>query len=318
MASICRDVDTWVSTNIQTPVTNWITTTSTACAAAPCNWWCLCCNKLICWLVVALVAVVVLVTIVVTRMVTVVVCEVVNLVLSAAAVLVNLLLSIPGLGALIRIIVNALQEIAWRLAGLPDLLGSLLGIMPPKRLHLVIVILNENNVPLAHTTDPGLTAAIATATSIFKTQCNVDLRFLGFCTPQGLTTPEFALKPGCDVDGYGSDFGIAGAHYQFVANECAGTENGRRMLGFGGAILAYLVKDVNGAGTIGCCAYPANWVTIEAANPICLAHEIGHCCGLTHTSVPEPTNLMNAICGGALLSTFQRAWFRNSRNVTFF
>jgi len=244
---------------------------------------------------------------------------VVNLVLSAGAVLVNLVLSIPGLGALIRIIMNALQEIAWRLVGLPDLVGSLLGFTPPKRVHVGIVILNENGAPLVSATDPGLAAALATATSIFKTQCNVDLRFIGFCTPTGLTTPGEALMPGCDVDGYGSDFGIAGAHYQFVATECAGGENGRRLVGFGGAILAYVVKDVNGPRTIGCCAYPANWVTIEAGDPSCLAHEIGHCCGLTHTSTPEPPgNLMNRTCGGMVLSTFQRAWFRNSRHVTFF
>jgi hypothetical protein len=317
MASICRDVDTWITTTIQTPVTTWITTTWTACSTPPCNWWCLCCNRWLCWLVVALVATVVLVAVVVTRLVVVTICEVVNLALSAVALLVNLLLSIPGLGALIRIIMNALQEITFRLAGLPDLLGSLVGILPPKRLHLGIVILNEDGVPLVPSTDPGLATALATATSIFKVQCNVDLRFIGFCTPV-LTTPGLALVPGCDVDGYGSDFGIAGAHYQFVASECAGSENGRRLVGFGGAILAYVVKDVNGAGTIGCCAYPANWVTIEAGDPVCLAHEIGHCCGLTHTATFVPGNLMNQACGGTLLGTFQRAWFRNSRNVTFF
>jgi hypothetical protein len=193
-----------------------------------------------------------------------------------------------------------------------------LGFLPPKRLYLGIVILNENEAPLVTTTDSGLAAALAAATSIFKTQCNVDVRFTGFCTPTALTTPEFALMPGCDVDGYGSDFGIAGAYYQLVAIGCAGTENGRRLVGLGGAILAYVVKDVNGAGTIGCCAYPANWVTIEAGSPICLAHEIGHCCGLTHTSTFSPGNLMNRSCGGTVLSTVQRAWFRNSRNVTFF
>jgi hypothetical protein len=318
MTVICRDIENWITTTIQTPLTNWITTTWTACSARPCNWWCLCCNKWLCWLVVSLVAVVVLVTVVVTRLVLVSVCVVVNLVLSAVAVLVNLVLSIPGLGALIRIVINAIQEIVWRLVGLPDLIGSLFGFMPAKRLHLGIVILNENGVPLVPANDPGLAAALSTATSIFKTECNVDLNFIGFCTPTGVTTPGLALMPGCDVDGYGSDFGIAGAHYQFVASECAGAENGRRLVGFGGAILAYVVKDVNGAGTIGCCAYPASWVTIEAGNPVCLAHEIGHCCGLTHTSTPTPGNLMNSICGGTVLSTVQRAWFRNSRHVTFF
>jgi hypothetical protein len=190
-------------------------------------------------------------------------------------------------------------------------------VLLPKRLHVGISIVNENERPLVPTTDPSLAAALAAATTIFKSQCNVDLIFIGFCTP-GLTTPGLALMPGCDVDGYGSDFGIAGSYYQFVATECAKTENGRRLLGYGGAILAFVVKDVNGAGTIGCCAYPANWVTVEAVNPSCLAHEIGHCCGLTHTATPTPTNLMNSQCGGTLLGTWQRAWFRNSRNVTFF
>lgn len=317
MAVICRDVDTWITSTIQTPVTNWITSTWRACTAAPCNWWCLCCNKWFCWLVVALVAVVVLVAVVITRLVVVVICEVVNLVLSAVGVLVNLLLSIPGLGALIRIIMNAIQEISVRLAGLPDLVGSLLGFLPRKRLHLGIVILNENGVPLVPPTDPDLGTALADATSIFRTQCNVEVRFIGFCTP-ALATPGLALTPGCNVDGYGSDFGIAGAHYQFVASECAGDESGRRLVGFGGAILAYVVRDVNGAGTVGCCSYPANWVQIEAGNPTCLAHEIGHCCGLTHPDTPVPDNLMNSTCGGTLLGTFQRAWFRNSRHVTFF
>lgn len=50
MCGWCSRYTNWLLVNYWAPVWRWITTTWTACTVAPCNWWCLCCNKWLCWI----------------------------------------------------------------------------------------------------------------------------------------------------------------------------------------------------------------------------------------------------------------------------
>lgn len=75
-ACYSQTVNVWRSIFI--PVWRWITTTWRRCVAAPCNWWCLCCNKWFCWIVLILIAVLVFIVVVILEVIVVVVCVVIN------------------------------------------------------------------------------------------------------------------------------------------------------------------------------------------------------------------------------------------------
>jgi hypothetical protein len=70
----CAFATSWEIANVWVPVWTWITTTWTTCTRSPCNWWCLCCNKWLCWTFLIVLAVVAMVLFFVLLIVTIVVC----------------------------------------------------------------------------------------------------------------------------------------------------------------------------------------------------------------------------------------------------
>lgn len=316
---VCREVNRWITENVERPVENWVQQTERQCVAQPCNWWCLCCNKWFCFLVTLLVRVITWVLVTITRLVTVVVCEIVEFVLDVGAFLVNLVLSIPVIGGILRTVLNWLTEIVWRLAGLPDFLLSLAGIQIPKKMYVKLIILNNNGVPL--TTEATVMPFITQAQNIFRTECNVNMIYTGVCVPQ-LNTPQEALTMSCDAGGFFADWWIAGSYYELVSSDCAFEDGWRRVAGYGAEIIVFIIGNVTPdtatGTTIGCSMGPThNYVVEEVGNLTAIAHEIAHSCGLWH--ITDGTNLMNPTTTAATitLSNWQRAVFRNSRHVTF-
>ncbi len=82
-AEVCEMIPTWVEENIQQPVESWISQTERRCREQACNWWCLCCNKWFCWLVTVLVRVVTWVLVTVGKWVSYLVCKIVVTVLGS-------------------------------------------------------------------------------------------------------------------------------------------------------------------------------------------------------------------------------------------
>ena len=138
MGRVCREMQDWVETNIERPIETWENQQQTTCANEPCNWWMLCLNVLVCWLVWVLVKVVRIVVVTVGKWVARVVCEIVNFVLDVVGYIINLILSIPIIGGIIRTILNCVTEVIWRIASLPDFFGSLGGITPRKKMYLLV------------------------------------------------------------------------------------------------------------------------------------------------------------------------------------
>ncbi|MBI5352661.1 MAG: hypothetical protein HZB50_08510 [Chloroflexi bacterium] len=315
----CHEVSQWITDNIETPIENWVTQTETQCVAQPCNWWCLCCNKWFCFLVTLLVRVVTFIIVTVTRLVTVIVCEIVGFILDLGAFFINLLLSIPIIGGIIRTVLNWLTEIFWRLVGLPDFLLSLIGVQLPKKMYVKLIILNNNGVPL--TNEAAVMPFINQAHTIFQTECNVNMIYTGVCVPRSVT-PQEALTISCDVGGFFADWWIAGSYFERVTADCAFKDGWRRILGNGAEIIVFVIGNVtpdsSSSSTIGCSMGPTyNYVVVEVNSMGAIAHEIAHSCGLWH--ITDTTNLMNPnlLASTIRLSTTQRSIFRNSRHVTF-
>src|SRR5688572_20466481 len=128
MGRVCKEIQEWVEEEVEKPIEEWENRQEKRCREQECNWWCLCCNKWFCWLVWVIVRVITWVIITVLKWVVRVVCEFVNIILDVWAFIFELFLSIPIIGGFIRMILNWLTEIVWRIVGLPDFLLSLAGV----------------------------------------------------------------------------------------------------------------------------------------------------------------------------------------------
>lgn len=315
---VCREINEWITENVERPLESWVEETERQCIEQPCNWWCLCCNKWFCFLVTLLVRIVTWVVVTITRLVTTVVCEIVGFALDVGAFLTNLILTIPALGGFLRTVLNWISEIVWRASGLLDFVLTLIGVQILKKMYVKVIILNDDGKPL--TEEASVIPFIETAKSIFRIQCNVNMIYTGVCVPRR-PTPQEALDISCDAGGFFSDWWLAGSYYELVSAECAFKDGWRRVTGFGAEVIVFIINNVTDffpRQTIGCSMGAThNYVLVEAGNMLSLAHEIGHCCGLLH--FVDTTNLMNPDSSSATtgLVNWQRAIFRNSRHVVF-
>jgi hypothetical protein len=321
---ICTEIQTWITENISRPVETWINEEERRCRENPCNWWCLCCNKWFCWIVVIAVKVITWVVETITRLVTEVVCTIVGFILDFGAFIIGLILSIPIIGGILRTIINWVTEIIWRIISLPDFLLSLAGVRLRKKMYVKLIILNNGGVPL--TNEATVMRGINTFRNLYDTVCNINVIYTGLCVPQ-IVTPGDANNVECGGGGFFSDWWIAGSYYELVTSDCAFEDGWKRVIGYGAETIIFVVQNITPPATVGCSfAGTHNYIVIEpnASGIQSIAHEVSHNCLLSHVD-GDNTNLMfpnirldgagNLINSG--LTNFQIASIRGSRHVQF-
>lgn len=312
MSAYCKEVHERIEERVEKPVEEWVERRRQKCKKRKCKKWCLCCNKWFCWIEVFLEKVITWIVITVVKWVVRVVCEIVDGLLNLVAVLVGLVFAIPIIGRLIRELWDFLLELGWRLVGLLGTIADILGWEWRKRLRICIVILSDEKGPLATRAD--LDPHIEAAKRIYDQAANVELIVEGVHTAGG-SAPDWALDVSCDASAWGEDLWLPGGWFELTANAECFEGAGRRLIGWAAPIVVFAVRDV--AGKLGCSLGPfSDYVTVEARNAVCLAHELGHACALWHVS--ERGNLMNSACGGTTLRKWQRVILRGSRHVTYF
>lgn len=179
--------------------------------------------------------------------------------------------------------------VSWVVRG-PALVLCLLGLRPPRFLHVCITVLTD---------DEGAPAVswgkvdrdLKQAQAILR-NCNLQLVVTD---RRRVAKPEFLDGTTCEFSGMFRDF-----FTWFAANECGGCA----------AVTVYYVNSIPGA--IGC-AYPgSNWVTVAAGGDgRTMVQEIGHLADLwSHSS--DPNNVMSQ-GSGEQITTFQCCMFRTSR-----
>jgi Matrixin len=211
---------------------------------------------------------------------------------------------------------NVLREAVNRVVAAPEVAGTFAGTRRPKKLRVRIAILrDESGAPVA--TEAEVQPALDEAKRVLREQAGVELlpadgRWLETLTENG---PREALDSPCAEGSWQADFGPGGA---FFRRHRVRTTRGT-LTGSAAPITAFVVRDV--LGKAGCSLGPlVDYVTIdrrafEGRTLRVLAHELGHACGLPHSS--EAENLMLPARMGERLKTWQVAVLRSSRHVTY-
>jgi hypothetical protein len=207
---------------------------------------------------------------------------------------------------------NVLREAGNRVVGIPEVAASLAGKRRPKKLRVRVVILrDEQGKPVA--TPEQVEPSLVEARRVLREQLAVDL--VPAAEPQVRTldvpAPPEALDSPCAEGSYQADFGAGGAFFRRHRERGGVT-------GSGAPITVFVVRDV--LGKAGCSLGPlVDYVTVDMTalqgkRLRVLAHELGHACGLPHSSAAE--NLMLPSRMGDRLQPWQVAVFRSSRHVT--
>lgn len=319
MGRVCREVQEWIEEQIEKPIEEWENRQEERCREQECNWWCLCCNKWFCWLVWVLVKIIRWVVVTVGKWVTRIVCEIVNVILDVIGFIINLILSIPIIGGILRTIINWVTEIIWRLVGLIDFFASLAGIRPRKKMYFGVIVPSVGGRQIV--SDTEIMRQVNAAISFYDTTCNINMIFTGICKT-GIDPPKEGLVVGCDAGGFFHDWWLAGSYFEFAMATCKFTDSFRRVIGLGAEIVVFIVQDVTPAGTNGCSFTSThNYVVVEAKptdQDFVAAHEIGHACWLTHDR--DANNLMNGVTPSLTptLTNVQIAVVRWSKHCVYF
>ncbi|UCE66876.1 MAG: hypothetical protein JSU85_02365 [Candidatus Zixiibacteriota bacterium] len=237
--------------------------------------------------------------------------ELVAVIVAPIAILVELILSIPVIGRIIRELISIVAEIGWRIAGIVDAILDVAGIVFPKKLRICIVILkDEKGNPVS--SESILQPFIDDAKKIYDDQARVLLLVEGIYEVDK-PSPDYALDVHCDGGAWSDDLLMTGSYFERQMKRCALGGLGR-LTGYAAPITVFAVRDVKNKK--GCSLGPlSDYVTVEGKDPVCFAHEISHALGLWDVSKVD--NLANPNCGGTKLKKWQRIIIRNSRHVTY-
>ena len=254
-------------------------------------------------------------------------------VLSAVSFIAMLIFVVPVIGTLLRWVWFIAQTAVWRLVGLVDFLVAFTGLWPAKILRIRVIILADDSAG-ATATRAALVPHIQSAIDIFHDEANVRLvPSLAFRYTTGFAdkatagehwakdayrkSPTTDLLVECSAGALGDDLVLTGSRFTLIGLIDDFYGNFRKFIGYGAPLCVMIVRDVGDHSTIGCSVGPlTNYVTVEGSNASCMAHEIGHACGLWH--IDDSQNLMYPYDGPTGLANWQVAMLRNSRHVTYF
>ncbi|MEZ4810748.1 MAG: hypothetical protein R2819_10340 [Allomuricauda sp.] len=264
---------------------------------------------------------------------------------SAIGFVIGLIRSIPYVGAIIRWIMEVVKEIIWRVGlwglGILDFLLSLIGITPEKKLRICVVVLrlpSDKPGKLDPTVTNNILTNLNNLITVYKNEANIRIVPTGpfnYSTPfNDLPTadPDWIhfrddasasdiLDVRCNGGAAKDDIKKAGSKLELIANTTCFYSIFRRLVGYGAPITIFVVRSFTD-GKLGCSLGPlSDYVTTSrpgvSADPLQIAHEISHSCGLWH--LDDKSNIAYPSNGrGTDMRRWQIAIVRNSRHVSYF
>ena len=246
----------------------------------------------------------------------------------------GVILSIPGVGRVIRWVWNLILTVVWFIVGLIDMLLFAINIRPEKKLRLCVVILrDENGTPVD--TVANVLNDLQLAINIFEQEANIrivptqrwqydsgfaarEVASQDWVVVHGRDGTSRILDVSCGGKAAGEDLNLTGSRFQLISSTECFYNSYRSIIGYGAPIIVFVVRSINGT-SVGCSLGPlTDYVTVQATGrfPSTIAHEIGHACNLRHRA--SPTNLMTPGRIANRLTDGQAAIVRASRHVTYF
>jgi hypothetical protein len=322
MAEICDTYYEWVEETIVTPIQRTGERMEEHCKEYPWydprGWFC--------WLVRIIFTFIEYVVEVIGKWVPYVVCVVVSPVINALGFVLRIITSIPIIGRLIGWAFKGISEALSAILSIPDMVLRLIGVRIMKRLHVCMIVLNdENGRPV--TTLQKLQPTIDLARVIFKARANIDFVVHTHFMPEGLKNEQ--MDASTDAGAWWEELWLNGSYYELLADRECFDSSFQRVTGIWAPLVAIVVRRIEGAN--GASLGPVtSYITLAANYPdvdkSALAHETGHACWLVLHS-DEKKNLMYAHADrknvlnsleDLELSNLQVTLLRASRHVTWF
>jgi hypothetical protein len=272
--------------------------------------------------------------------------------LSGFTFFIELIFSIPIIGAALRKLWNVVTHFIWALVGAGDILLGIIGIRPEKKLRICTVILRDNRGNAVSSVE-YVESMLQVAADVYKRDANIRLVPLkpfqydtGFddagkvddswvTIDDGTSDAELldAAEPGSESSDF--DWGPIGSQFELLASRLCFYGSWRRVVGYGAPVTCFIIRSmVNGTGraifttdyirAVGKLAPP------PADSPRTIGHEILHLVGLGHTCVDDDSrNIMaTAECNPATMNTvdhadprlsdYQAMVLRSSKYATYF
>lgn len=219
---------------------------------------------------------------------------------------------------------NLITDIIWRIVGVVDFIGGLIGIRPFKKLRLTVMLLRdekENLVVDRSAVIDGINRMI----EIYRDVARVNVILKGRSSEDWiieLTKEESSgiLDVSCGGNAILEDFSTQGQKFSWLEATKDPWGNFGRLFGYGCPITVFIVRSMVGA--IGCSLnILSNYVCVVGPgnnDNTTIAHECGHSCGLWDLSGPA-TNLMcnTATASPIDLTDFQIVVLRDSKHITY-
>lgn len=236
--------------------------------------------------------------------------------LSAIGAVVELIFSIPYVGAGLRRVVNLFTHAVWAIVGFADTVAGAIGIRPEKKLRICTVILRDNRGEPVSSVE-YVKSMLQVAANVYKRDANIRLipsapfqYSSGFSDAAETVTDSWVtIDDGTSDDAVldvpedsgPDDFESEGSIYQLTASRCCFYGSWRRVLGYGAPVTCFVVRLISNGNATGKAGFGTDYIRVDGAlkappadSPRTIGHEIIHLVGLGHTCIDDdPRNIMS-------------------------
>ncbi len=199
---------------------------------------------------------------------------------SIIAFVFDIILSLPFIGRFVEWVLNIIKTVVYAVYSLPDAILTLLGIMPEKKLKLLVIIQNDSAKEPVVKDINVVYRDIQYLINTFRAEMNIrvmptnlfmyrsafsgdNYSFEDFVKTDDSVSSNRTLDVCCDACAAGDDLTSIGTNFNLMMARLGFSTNARRLVGYGAPIIAFAVRSYTD-GKAGCSLGPlSDYVTIK-------------------------------------------------------